>query len=84
MIGTKHAGIVEHIGENGVWLENDSAEAIAAQIERLLKDAELRRDLSRRLRERVEEHLSWDAVADATLAVYGRAIQRKTRTERNP
>jgi len=84
VIGTKHAGIVEHIGENGVWLEDDSAGQIAAQIERLLKDAELRRDLSRRLRERAEEHLSWDAVADATFAVYERAIERKTRTERNP
>ncbi len=83
VIGTKHAGIVEHIGENRVWLENDSAEEISAQIERLLKDADLRRDLSRRLRERAEKHLSWDAVADATLAVYERAIQRKTRTERN-
>ena len=35
IIATKNAGIIEHIGENGIWLESDAAEEIAAQIERL-------------------------------------------------
>ena len=37
----------------------------------------LRRDLSRRLRQRAENYLSWDVVADKTLAVYDRALRRK-------
>jgi glycosyltransferase involved in cell wall biosynthesis len=77
IIATKHAGIIEHIGENGIWLESDSAEEIAAQIERLLGADALRRDLSKRLRKRAKECLSWDVVAERTLAVYDRALERK-------
>lgn len=77
IIATKHAGIIEHIGENGIWLDSDTAEEIAAQIERLLGADALRRDLSKRLRQHAEQCLSWDTVAERTLAVYERAIARK-------
>ena len=77
VIATKNAGIPEHIGENGIWIDNDNPEEIAAQIEKLLGSEELRRDLSRRLRKRAEQYLSWDVVADKTLAVYDRALRRK-------
>jgi glycosyltransferase involved in cell wall biosynthesis len=77
IIATKNAGIVEHIGENGIWLESDSAEEIAAQVERLLGADALRRDLGKRLRQRAEQYLSWDVVAESTLAVYDRALERK-------
>jgi pyrroloquinoline quinone biosynthesis protein E len=77
VIATKHAGIPEHIGENGIWIDSDNAEEIVEKTERLLGSEELRRDLSHRLRKRAEWCLSWDAVADQTLAVYERALQRK-------
>ncbi len=77
VIATKNAGIPEHIGENGVWIDNDNTEAIVKQVERLLGCEELRRDLSSRLRKRAEQYLSWDVVADKTLAVYERALRRK-------
>ncbi len=77
IIGTRHAGIPEHIGENGAWLENDSAEEIAAKIERVHSSENLRRDLSQRLRRRAEDFLSWDVVAESTLAVFERALRRK-------
>jgi starch synthase len=76
VIGTKNAGIVEHLGENGIWINDDNAEEIAGQVEKVLASAELRRDLSARLRKRAEHHLTWDAVADDTLAVYERALER--------
>jgi glycosyltransferase involved in cell wall biosynthesis len=77
VVGTKHAGIPEHIGEEGVWLENDSAEEIAAKIERTLSSEKLCRDLAQRLRKRAEEYLSWDVIADSALAVFERALRRK-------
>ncbi len=77
VIGTKNAGIPDHLGENGVWIDNDNAEQIVAQVERLLGSEELRRDLGCRLRKRAEQHLSWDVVADSTLAVFERALRRK-------
>ena len=47
VIATKNAGIFEHIGENGIWLDSDRAEEIVAQVERLLGSKELRSDFSR-------------------------------------
>jgi glycosyltransferase involved in cell wall biosynthesis len=84
VIGTKHAGIPEHIGEHGVWLENDTAEEIAAKIERLLNSENLRRDLARGLRRRAEQFLAWDVVADSTLAVFERALRRKAGIQGQP
>ena len=43
MIATKNAGILEHIGENGIWIDNDSTEQIVEQIEKLLASEDLRR-----------------------------------------
>lgn len=77
VIGTRNAGIVEHLGENVVWIKDDNAQEIAAHVEKLLASAELRRDLSTRLRRRAEQYLSWDTVADNTLAVYQRALEHK-------
>ncbi len=77
VIATKNAGIPEHIGDNGIWIDNDNTEQIAAQIEKLLGSEQLRRDLGKRLRQRAEQVLSWDAVAERTLAVYDQAIRRK-------
>lgn len=77
VIGTRNAGIVEHLGENAIWIEDDNAQKIAAQVEKLLASAELRRDLSTRLRRRAEQHLTWDTVAGNTLAVYRRALKHK-------
>jgi glycosyltransferase involved in cell wall biosynthesis len=79
VIGTRSAGILEHLGENAIWIKDDNAEEIAAQIEKLLASAKLRRDLSRRVRRRAEQHLTWDTVADNTLAVYQRALKHKGR-----
>ena len=77
VIGTKNAGIPEHIGDIGVWIDSDNAEQIVAQVERLLGSEELRRDLARRLRARAEQYLSWDAIAGSTLAAYDQALCQK-------
>jgi len=77
VIATRNAGIPEHLGENVLWLERDNAAEIVQQVETLLSSAELRRDLSGRLRQRARQYLSWDVVAEKTLAVYERALRRK-------
>jgi glycosyltransferase involved in cell wall biosynthesis len=77
VIGTRNAGIPEHLGDCGVWLDSDKSDQIVDRIEKLLSSDDLRRDLSKRSRKRAEEHLSWDIIADKTLAVYDRAMGRK-------
>ena len=77
VIATRNAGIPEHLGDDAIWIKDDNAQEIATQIEKLLASAELRRDLSRRARRRAEQHLSWETIADNTLAVYHRALKHK-------
>ena len=76
VVGTKNAGIWEHLGDNVAWIEKDNAEEIAAQVEKLLRSKDLHSDLSRRVRRRAEECLGWDAIARSKLAVYRRAAER--------
>ena len=82
VIATKHAGIPEHIAENGIWLNSDGAEEIATKVLGFLRSEDVGRDLARRLRRRAERYLTWDAVAKRTLTVFERALQRKM--EKNP
>jgi glycosyltransferase involved in cell wall biosynthesis len=77
IIATKNAGIPEHIGDCGIWIENENSEQLADRIEELVGSEGLRRELGKRLRKRAEQHLSWDAVADRTMTIYRQAVSRK-------
>ena len=77
IIATKNAGIPEHIGDCGIWIDNDDAEQIAERIEKLLGSEEIRRDIAKRLRKRAEQYLSWDVVAGDTMSVYQKALSRR-------
>ena len=48
----------------------DFSSALAAAINRLARDPELRARMGKRGRERVLEHFSWDAIAETTIDLY--------------
>ena len=77
VIATKNAAIPEHIGDCGIWVDNDNAEQLAERIVEVLGSQALRSDVARRLRKRAEEYLSWDKIADSTLAIYQQALRRR-------
>jgi glycosyltransferase involved in cell wall biosynthesis len=77
VIGTRTAGLPEHLGDTGVWIDTDDPAALAATVLRLLEDEGERRRIAVRARARAETDLSWDAVAGKTLATYRKAMQRK-------
>lgn len=77
VVGTREAGLPEHLGDTGVWIEPRDPAALAAAILRLLDDEPERRRIAGRARARAEQELSWDAIARKTLAVYTRALAHK-------
>jgi glycosyltransferase involved in cell wall biosynthesis len=81
VIGTKKAGIPDHLDKWGLWVEEDNPEQLAERILEVLGNEELRRKVSTGLRRRAAEVLSWDVIAQKTLDIYRAAIAAKTRAK---
>jgi D-inositol-3-phosphate glycosyltransferase len=60
-------------GETGLLVPPRDPPALRTALERLLGDAELRTRLGAAARDRIREHFAWDAVLDATVALYEEA-----------
>lgn len=77
VIGTRCAGLPEHLGEAGTWVEKNDPEGLANAICDLLSNEVLRQDIAAKGRKRVETLLSWDAIARKTQDSYEKAILNK-------
>ena len=77
VICTMKAGIPDHLGNWGLWVEEDNPEQLAQRILEVLGDEQLRKTVAAGLRKRADEALSWDLVAQNTLGVYRAAIAAK-------
>ncbi len=77
VIGTRFAGIPDHLGENFLSVEPDNAQQLADRMEAVLGDGRLRTELAEKLRRHAAERLGWDNVADRTLEVYADALRAK-------
>jgi glycosyltransferase involved in cell wall biosynthesis len=69
-IATRKAGLPDHLGEDGIWVDEANPEQLAGRIVELLGNPEERREIGSRLLKRAQEMLSWDVIADRTLEVY--------------
>src|SRR5262249_31181034 len=76
VIATRVGGLVDLVRdrETGLLVPPGSPGALRAAIDRLLSDPELRGRLGAAGRAWIAEYCNWDRVAEATLAVYERAI----------
>lgn len=74
VIGSDSGAIPEVIGDAGLVVPEGDVAALAGAIARLSASPELRHELSRRGRMRVEAHYSQRHLADETLAVYRRVV----------
>jgi len=70
IIATKKAGVFDHLGENGIYVRENSPKEIAEALEKLMKDAMLRKELGERGRERARQLLGWDVIGEKTRRVY--------------
>ena len=74
VIGTESGAIPEVIGDAGLVVPEEGEEALAAAIERTLREPAFPADLRRRGRERVRERYTWSAVASTLAAFYRRVM----------
>jgi glycosyltransferase involved in cell wall biosynthesis len=63
-------------GEGAAYAADDTPEALAVEIDRLLDDPERRRRMGAEGRRRVTQELSWDVSRASLLAAYERALSR--------
>jgi glycosyltransferase involved in cell wall biosynthesis len=82
VVGTRNAGIPNHLGDCYVWVAENSPGEIAERVFELLQLDDRRQTLGKRIRTRAEEFLDWQVVARKTHDVYRAAIVR--RSARNP
>ena len=80
VIGTRRAGLPEHLGDAGVWVDPDDPSGLAVVIARLLHDDGERRRIAEAGRARAERDLSWDSIAEKTLLSYEKAVLFKQRS----
>lgn len=74
VIGTRFAGMPEHLGDTGTYVEPEQPEALAQTMLRLLRNPEERVEQAARARVRAIRELSWDAVARKTALSYAKAV----------
>lgn len=77
VIGSTCGAIPEVIGEAGLVFPEGDAEALAAALRRLLSDSGLRERLARAGRKRVEQHYSWEKVADQTYKLFQQVLRTR-------
>jgi len=78
VIATRRAGLPEHLGDAAAWIEENDPDDLASTILYLLDCAPERERLAQEARTRAEHILSWDVIAEKTLASYRAALEQKT------
>ena len=68
---------VVHVGGGGVLVPPDDPDALAKAIGDLLAQPELRADLGRRARPRIDEAFAWPRIAERTAEVYHEVIAER-------
>jgi len=77
VVGSTCGAIPEVIGDAGIIVpENDSA-ALAAQLQRLLRDENLRKTLAEAGRRRTAENFTWERAAEQIFALYQCVLKSK-------
>jgi glycosyltransferase involved in cell wall biosynthesis len=75
VISTREAGLPDHLGELGIYVDVGDDQALEREMRRLLDDPDAREAMANPLRQRAEESFSWNKIAADTLGVY-RAVLR--------
>jgi glycosyltransferase involved in cell wall biosynthesis len=78
VVCTRKAGLPDHLGDLGVWVDENNPEQMAERIMELLGDDHRRQEIGTRLLKRAQEFLSWDVIADRTLKIYEESTKKKT------
>lgn len=77
VVCTRKAGIPDHLGECGVWIDEANPKQLAESMAGLLSNEQLRREIGAKLRKRAELFLSWDKIAAQTIGIYESCLRHK-------
>ncbi|MGB9073620.1 MAG: glycosyltransferase family 4 protein [Terriglobales bacterium] len=77
VVCTRKAGLPDHLGDAGIWVDENNPEQLADRIIGLLGDEHLREEVGARLLKRAQESLCWEVIAGQTLRVYEEALRSK-------
>jgi len=77
VVCTRKAGLPDHLGESGVWVDENNYEQLAERIMELLSNDRLRQEVGARLLKRAQEHLCWEVIAERTLKIYEDSMRKK-------
>ncbi|HKP36646.1 MAG TPA: glycosyltransferase family 4 protein, partial [Pyrinomonadaceae bacterium] len=83
VIGSTCGAIPEVISDAGLVFPEGDAKALAEAIRRMLSDPELRERCAVLGKARVEEHYSWDVVAEKTFAFFAQVLAGTAATDGN-
>jgi glycosyltransferase involved in cell wall biosynthesis len=84
VIGSTCGAIPEVIGEAGLVFPERDAGALAAALRRMLSDHELRQNMAKAGRPRVEHNYSYERVAEKTYELYQRVMKTRAESSLNP
>jgi len=71
VIATREAELPEYLGEEGIYIEENSPEELADAVLSLINDQDLVHSMGRNLRKRAEGRFSWEIVAGEISEIYG-------------
>ena len=70
VIATREAGLPDHLGDAGIYVDVGDDKGLEREMLRLLDDPIVREDASGLVRKRAEDLFSWDKIAADTVEVY--------------
>ena len=70
VIATRKAELPEYLGEDGIYINEDSPQELADAVRSLANDQRAAHSLGRNLRERAEERFSWNVIAGKISNIY--------------
>jgi alpha-1,3-rhamnosyl/mannosyltransferase len=82
VIATRRAGLPEHLGDAALWVEENNANELAQAIVALLENTDKREQLATQGYARAQLRLTWDVIADQTLASYQAALANQASPSR--
>lgn len=77
VIATRFAGLPQHLGEAGIYVTEKSPPELADAIVRVVEDGPWRAQHAAAGRQRVDDLLSWNAIAGGLLETYQGALDRR-------
>jgi glycosyltransferase involved in cell wall biosynthesis len=84
VIGSTCGAIPEVISDAGLIFPEGDATALAAQLQKALGNSDLREQLSRAGRARVEQHYTWEEVAHKTYQLFTAVLRRSNQSAGDP